>query len=310
MNKKRTRRKSIWMDKLTQKKSKGNNGDIVVENVANYLKVIDAIKKESESNTNQLFNNEGFSFIYRGQAAKKYKLIPSILRNESIIKDRTGVARANYYESFRSEAIGIVEESYSYSSITWIEVAQHFGAPTHLLDFSTNPLVALYFACEKHSKEKVNKSDGKVWIINSLKYRQKYYGKSEYSFGIENDRYILSFFMQLYGFKMKITNEDTKANMPWIYKPYYRFDRMAAQSSIFMLWGRKLDDLVTLINKEEGGEVDFVESNKNNIIKSITIPEYCKDKMLKELDELGINEKTIYPGLDGLGRYYARKLSE
>lgn len=62
---------------------------------------------------------------------------------------------------------------------------------------------------------------------------------------------------------------------PWIYKPYYRKNRMSLQSSRFMLWG----------------------SEK-------------KENLLMQLNSLGINEKFIYPGLDGIGRYIENKYSK
>ncbi len=39
-------------------------------------------------------------------------------------------------------------------------LAQHHGLPTRLLDWTTNPLVALYFSCEGESDE-----DSAVWVV-------------------------------------------------------------------------------------------------------------------------------------------------
>lgn len=41
----------------------------------------------------------------------------------------------------------------------WLSLAQHYGQPTRLLDISSDPLVALYFACQGGAS-----SDGYVWL--------------------------------------------------------------------------------------------------------------------------------------------------
>jgi len=46
----------------------------------------------------------------------------------------------------------------------WLSVAQHHGLPTRMLDWSYNPLVALFFAAEKHPD-----SDGKVFALRAVR---------------------------------------------------------------------------------------------------------------------------------------------
>ena len=51
------------------------------------------------------------------------------------------------------------------------------------------------------------------------------------------------------------------------------------------------------------------EKPQNGILANIIIPSDAKKQILSQLDGLGINEKFIYPGLDGVGKYIKAKYS-
>lgn len=92
--------------------------------------------------------------LIRGERKFSYEPTAGIFRNE--------VARDSEVAIFNEFQRHIPAYSSADTSNLWnvMALAQHHGLPTRLLDWTTNPLVAAYFACEGESD-----SDSAVWII-------------------------------------------------------------------------------------------------------------------------------------------------
>ena len=151
-----------------------------------------------------------YNFIYRGQADANWQLIPLVLREAQISSlhnkpkkldateqiyreirllelfvdgcDQIGFKVPNDSISFREEIITTQKQDpyyiapYKWPNTKLFEVmalAQHHGVPTRLLDWSTIPYVAIYFAMSgalsriREKKEEITTDDRlAIWCLN------------------------------------------------------------------------------------------------------------------------------------------------
>lgn len=143
----------------------------------------------------------------------------------------------------------------------WLAVAQHNRLPTRLLDWTTNPLAALWFSvCEPTSAE----GPGVVWA-----YR---YEPSE---AIYNTKDLDS------PFSIDKTS---------VYFPEHVFPFIQAQSGVFTIHHRK---------SEHKTFVPFQETTKYGLTK-VEIPPDSFPIIRLKLFQVGVHAASMFPGLPGL----------
>ena len=225
--------------------------------VHEYLRLIEQLKKNyTYTEENTIFGTQTYTphFIYRGHSNhKKYKLLPGIFREREVSPGHTTTKYSqlefNILNDFISEACRFVKDIPVEDIPAWLEVAQHFGVPTRLLDFTENPLVALYFACIGSPEE-----DAAVWIINEPIYNRKFFFERALVLAIKSKQMISKIVSEeivYQDYSVQHYNNPDYIQWPWIYKPHYREERMNLQSSIFMMWGADRRPLTEFISQNE-----------------------------------------------------------
>lgn len=85
--------------------------------------------------------------VFRGVSNASYDLIPKIGRPSTKLKERLEKSERTMFELFQDRSVPHLTFM-PRNDWEWIGLMQHHGAPTRLLDWSRNALVAAYFSVE------------------------------------------------------------------------------------------------------------------------------------------------------------------
>ncbi len=179
--------------------------------------------------------------------------------------------------------------------VSWLALMQHFGVPTRLLDWTKSPYAALHFALVDEPQNP-NEESSAVWSIDLTwlnRMETDVLGAETSTSIMQNPKDRAEYLNSLLAGK-----QERKALIVKV-EPQRISERMAAQQGIF---------LCKLIHEVYFDHVlvdMMINSNRLDqpIIRKLTIEKNLRIEILKHLREMNIHSASLFPGLDGFGKY-------
>ena len=283
---------------------------IEITSVDEYMREISKLNQNKKDPNAQMF--------FRGQAVDYWDIRPSIFRDQMLSVEH----------NLMSEPLRQIPNEFNNlgDSFEIMEKYQHYGMCTRLLDITTNPLVALYFSCERYKKEEYKdretkniekvaphgivyfKEDNMPLKYNDLEVRII---SRLASYDMNSDRTLEEIVEKLYqdtvismDLKKKWLEENGMFEFIHICQsvctvlPIMNNDRLIRQSGAFLLPGKFIvtnrgDNLKNAI-------IAKAESNLRNEFEGMFfyIDDNNKEKIRAELENCNISEANLFPELE------------
>jgi len=228
-------------------------------------------------------------FAFRALSRIDHDLSNSLIRlvagrNESINKLELSLAR-NFRKYAHAQTPAAVDTIWH-----WLALGQHHGLPTRLLDWTYSPFVALHFATER---PRDFDHDGVVWCVNFVEANRLLPPRLK---SILEDEHSDTFTVEMLNEFPTLRAFDSLGREPFVIfmEPPSLDTRILNQFALFSLM------------PTPSARLDHWLEAHPNLYRRVVVPAELKWEIRDKLDQANINERTLFPGLDGLSRWLER----
>jgi FRG domain len=263
--------------------------ELVANNVAAFLTTVTDIARRWFPKEN------GWGPWFRGHSDVGWDLAPTLYRDAPPTRG-IRVVEDEIRQEFIIRAPSLSAER-PQNSWEWYFLMQHSGAPTRLLDWTEGALIALYFAV----RNKLDKGDAAVWVLNP-------WNLNEYVLGIDE---VIAPSAEAGRFKL-----DSKRYEPWLPARYQKSKALKAKLPVAIYpthFARRISSqrsCFTIHGSIRNGFEALPRKIHSRDLVKIRIPGSAARDIDYSLSVAGIDEITVYPDLDGLGRWLAGVLRD
>jgi hypothetical protein len=221
---------------------------------------------------------------YLGQPGLKSDLVPAFYR--------PGIKPELEREVLRDYRQMSAEFAPSAGLADWqILVSAHMaGVPTRILEWSGNPLAALFLAVESLSAD-----TGRIWVLNPWTMNELT-SNLAYVPPVESD------YFKRYAVKLDVPDAYVpEAVQPMAFRPTRTARAYNAQNIYWTIHGKATAPL---------NELAFFMKRADAFTTTILIPADAKKAIMKELHDIGVTRANLFPSAASLARTLAYRYSK
>lgn len=230
------------------------------------------------------------SFVYRGLSDVDHTLKTSLTRLGGSFEALEGHLLRNFRKYARKDRI--TQEMNTIWNL--LALAQHYGLPTRLLDWTYSPYVALHFSTSELS---LFDTDGVIWCVNYVKTNEFLPHRLRYILSEEGSNIFTAEMLQLACTTIKEFDTLQKSEFVVFLEPPSLDERIINQYALFSLMSNP------------NALLDEWLISHPDLFFRIIIPATLKWEIRDKLDQANITERVLFPGLDGLSKWLRRHYS-
>lgn len=251
-------------------------------NASEITSIKDLLERIDDSKLTEQYHSH-LRIWFRGHSDNSWQLMPGVYRTNFICADEDNRLdkEQHLFQDFRVFSASMRKGTEDNSELYFLQ--QHYGMPTKLLDWSNQPLAALFFAASGDDKK-----DGELFFMDAYQLAKDQTIKDKKG----------NIYKGIATGRNPVFNEQLSPITQWgklkefsdfilPVRPDHFDKRMSLQRSCFTFHTHTRKELTV---------------NENHSLLRYTIPKDAKVDIMKELALLGIDHFNIYGDLENLAK--------